>query len=83
MPVPVPVRFTELVGKVMVWLLPALAVGGRLIAGFTVTTTLALPLNPRLSVADSEKTYTPCTRPLMVVLAAVGVTIAAADGPLV
>ena len=51
-PAAIPVSVAELVGSVMVWLLPALTIGGVLPA-FTVTVSVAAFARPLLSVADN------------------------------
>ena len=52
LPLAVPVSVTEFNGRVMVWLGPALTVGG-IFAGFTVTVTVEVLDNPLLSLALS------------------------------
>jgi hypothetical protein len=52
---------------------PALAVGGWLVAAFTVTVTLSVPIAPPLFVTVSLNTYIPVTRFVSVVVAALAV----------
>ena len=59
--VPVPVKATEFVGRVIVTLLPAFAIGAWLGGGsgaaFTVTLTVSFEVNPPLSVTTNSNSY--------------------------
>ena len=67
----------------IVWSLPALAVGGWFAAAFTVTLTVSLRVAPKLSVTVNLNTYTPTTvSPLTPVEAALGAAMLTAEGPL-
>ena len=72
--VPVPFNVVLFTGNVNVILLPALAVGGMLAAAFTVTVTSSVAVAPLLSVTVNLNTYTPCTKLVNVVVAALACT---------
>ena len=80
---PLPTTVTESVGRVIVILFPALAVGGWLAAAFTVTRIVSVPVAPWLSVTINWNTYTPATvSPLTPVEAALADPKVTAAGPL-
>ncbi len=70
-----PFNVVLLVGKVMVVLLPALAVGAWLGAAFTVMVTVEEAVAPPLSVTFNVNTYTPWERLLTAVVAAPALAI--------
>ena len=80
---PLPMRFNVLVGNVIIASLPAFATGGKFCAAFTVTRIVSDATAPLLSTTVNTNWYTPWTRLLTMVLAALVVTILPVDGPVI
>ena len=78
------VSVTLLVGRVIVWVAPALTVGAVSVvaAALTVMCTVEVAVAPLASVAVSSKTYVPWTRLPAVVLSAAALAKVAVEGPL-